>query len=103
MGQQIDFSTITACGECCVGCKKKLDGLCKGCIESDGYVPEWDSTGRCKVHACARDHGIQFCGICKEFPCDELVNIIHWNPNIVAHLSGLAKQYQEQATRENQN
>lgn len=103
MEQQINFSTITACGECCVDCKKKLDGLCKGCIESDGCVPEWASSGRCKVHACARDHGVQFCGICKEFPCDELVNTIHWNPDIVGHLSGLAKQYQEQAAGESQN
>lgn len=103
MGQQVDFSTITACGECCVGCKKKLDGLCKGCIESDGYVPEWASSGRCKVHACARNHGVQFCGICKEFPCDELVNTINWNPNIVEHLSGLAKQYQEQSAGGSRN
>ena len=35
-----DFTTITACGECCVGCAKKKDGSCPGCIESDGRVPE---------------------------------------------------------------
>lgn len=27
----IDFSTITACGECCVGCKKKEAGTCMCC------------------------------------------------------------------------
>lgn len=43
-----DFSTITACGECCVGCSKKIDGLCPGCIEADGHVPEWAS------QACVR-------------------------------------------------
>ncbi len=52
-----DFTTITACGECCVGCSKKIDGSCPGCIEADGRVPEWAGSGRCKVHACAREHG----------------------------------------------
>lgn len=28
----IDFSAITACGECCVGCKKKENGICRGNI-----------------------------------------------------------------------
>ena len=27
MKNNIDFTTITACGECCVGCKKKEDGI----------------------------------------------------------------------------
>lgn len=37
----IDFTTVTACGECCTSCVKRIDGICKGCIEADGYVPEW--------------------------------------------------------------
>lgn len=41
----IDFTTVTACGECCIGCEKKIDGICKGCIEADGYVPEWAGSG----------------------------------------------------------
>ena len=36
----IDFSTITACGERCVGCKKKEEGLREGCIEIDGHCKE---------------------------------------------------------------
>lgn len=27
MKNYIDFATITACRECCVGCKKKEDGI----------------------------------------------------------------------------
>lgn len=92
----MDFSTITACGECCAGCQKKKDGVCKGCIEADGYVPEWAGSGRCRVHACARSHNVQFCGICEEFPCEQLTDVIHWNPGIAAHLSALAEQYREQ-------
>ncbi len=93
MGNNIDFSTVTACGECCNGCKKKNSGLCKGCIEADGYVPEWAGSGRCKVHACTRQHNVQFCGLCREFPCDKLTEIIHWNPNIIEQQMNLANQY----------
>ena len=67
-----DFSTITACGECCVECKKKLSGECPGCIEADGAVPEWKESGRCKIHTCVREHGVQFCGLCREFPCNKI-------------------------------
>ena len=89
----MDFSTLTACGEDCTGCKKRPEGLCPGCIKADGYVPEWAGSGRCKVHACAKEHGAQFCGICSEFPCEKLPQLIHWNPNIVEHHKGLRDGY----------
>ena len=92
-----DFTTITACGECCTGCSKKLAGTCPGCIESDGRVPEWAESGRCRVHACARDHGVQFCGLCDAFPCDKLPEMIPWNPDIIRHLSSLRDEYLKQS------
>ncbi len=101
MEQKIDFTTLTACGECCTGCPKKAEGLCKGCIEADGYVPEWADSGRCKVHECARNHQVSFCGLCPHFPCEQLPALIHWNPGIVEHLESLKKLYREQA-QENQ-
>ena len=52
-------------------------------------------SGRCKVHECARKHNVQFCGICDEFPCEQLTSVIHWNPDIVEHLKALAREYQE--------
>ena len=88
-----DFSTITACGECCTGCPKKLDGRCPGCIEADGRVPEWAESGRCRVHACARDHRVQFCGLCAEFPCAELPSLVSWNPDIVERMTALRNEY----------
>ena len=93
MEQSIDFTTITACGECCTGCQKRIDGICKGCIEADGYVPEWAGSGRCKVHECARKHNVQFCGICDEFPCEQLTTIIHWpttGASVLSHPTGMA-------------
>ena len=88
-----DFSTITACGECCTGCPKKQDGRCPSCIEADGRVPEWAESGRCRIHACTRDHGVQFCGLCAEFPCAWLKNKIVWNPHAVEHLAELAEAW----------
>lgn len=95
----INFDAITACGECCIGCSKKLSGTCKGCMESDGYVPEWAESGQCKIYACVKKHNVSFCGICAEFPCKQLPSIIHWNPNIVEHLSRLAEEYSKQKAK----
>lgn len=92
---EIDFSTLTACGECCTGCEKKKSGLCEGCIESDGHCKEWEQSGRCPVYACAKAHGVPFCGICPAFPCKELPQKIHWNPNIVERLYRLAEEYRK--------
>ena len=91
---EIDFSTITACGECCVKCAKKVSGECPGCVEADGAVPEWAGSGRCKVHTCVREHGVPFCGLCKEFPCDKLPTLISWNPKIIEHLTSLRDEYE---------
>lgn len=91
-----DFSTITACGECCAGCAKKLDGRCPGCIESDGRVPEWAESGRCRIHACVKEHHVRFCGLCAEFPCGKLPSLISWNPDAVEQLTALRDEYRKQ-------
>ncbi len=90
---EIDFSTVTACGECCVNCSKKTEGLCEGCIESDGHCREWAQSGQCPIYKCAIKHGVQFCGLCEKFPCGDLPKKIHWNPNIVQDLTNLALAY----------
>ena len=88
-----DFTTVTACGESCVECPKKLDGRCPGCIEADGRVPEWAESGRCRVHACARDHQAAFCGLCSEFPCGKLPEMMPWNPGIISRMTALRDEY----------
>ena len=98
--ENIDFTKITACGECCVGCKKKEDGLCEGCIESDGNCKEWAPSGGCPIFKCAKRHGVQFCGLCLEFPCEFLVNKVTWNPNIVEDLTNLANGYRNKNEQE---
>lgn len=89
----VNLERITACGECCDACEKKRGGLCAGCIESDGRVPEWAESGRCPVHACSRAHGVRFCGLCAAFPCPQLPELIFWNPDVVEHMRALARQW----------
>ena len=96
MEQEIDFTTITPCGECCVGCQKKEAGICQGCIESDGNCKEWTESGGCPIYKCAKEHQVQFCGLCSEFPCSWLSKTITWNPNIVEHQTSLSIAYKIQ-------
>ena len=96
MNTQIDFETITACGESCVGCKKKQDGICQGCIESDGHCEEWKESKGCPIHKCTREHNVLFCGLCNEFPCEWLVKKVVWRANVVEELTQLAKLYREE-------
>ena len=95
--ESIDFSQVTACGECCAGCEKKADGRCEGCIESDGHCKEWTQSKGCPIHKCARQHGVQFCGLCNEFPCKWLVKKVSWNPHVVEDLTRLANLYYKQS------
>lgn len=88
--------SITACGENCTGCLKKADGRCKGCIETDGHCEEWAGSGRCPIHSCAREHGVLFCGLCEEFPCDWLVKKVTWQPDMVRKMTELARICREQ-------
>lgn len=89
----MDFSTITACGECCTDCKKKEEGLCKGCIESDGNCKEWEESGGCPIHKCTREHNVPFCGLCGDFPCEWVVKKTVWRHNYIEEHRRLASEY----------
>jgi len=30
--------------------------------------------GECKLYACFRDHEVEHCGLCNDFPCDLFIN-----------------------------
>ena len=92
----IDFTKTTACGECCVACKKKEEGLCEGCIESDGHCKEWAQSKGCPIHKCAKEHNVGFCGLCSDFPCEWLPQKVTWNPDIIEDLKKLVKLYRKQ-------
>lgn len=89
-----NYSKITACGEYCVGCKKKTAGECEGCNETNGHCCEWAESKGCPIAKCANNHDIQFCGLCDEFPCEKL-STVTWNVNAVENLSNLAAQFNQ--------
>lgn len=89
----LDFDTITPCGECCIGCKKRKSGFCGGCIETDGHCKEWEESGGCPIFRCCKEHQARFCGLCKVFPCPQLTEKIPWNTHIVADLTLLRDAY----------
>ncbi len=96
----VDFSRVTACGECCDGCAKYREKTCPGCIEAHGNVPEWRESGGCPIHKCAARHGVRFCGLCVRFPCEWLKNKIVWNPRAIEHLAQLAEDLKTLAKQE---
>jgi len=59
----------TYCGSCAYYTKERTPH-CSGCATHEGH-PFW---GDCKLYACAKDHEVEHCGLCKEFPCDLFVN-----------------------------
>ena len=90
-----NFDAITACGEDCTGCAKKAQGLCGGCRETDGHCQEWAQTGRCPVHACVQAHDALFCGLCSQFPCENLARLMPWKTDAKEHLAALARAYRQ--------
>ena len=92
----IDFTTITACGECCIGCAKKESGACPGCIEAEGKVPEWAESGTCRIYACCEEHNTRYCFLCEAFPCEGLPKIMPWKADVVNQLSELRDEYRKQ-------
>lgn len=96
----VDFTKITACGECCVGCKKKDEGLCGGCIETDGNCKEWAESGGCPIYKCAREHNVQFCGLCGEFPCEWVLKKVVWRAHYTEEHRQLAYKYYSQNIRQ---
>ena len=96
----MDFTMITACGECCIGCKKKEDGLCNGCIESDGNCQEWAESGGCPIHKCVKEHNVEFCGLCNEFPCEWVLKKTVWRHDYAEEHRQLANEFYNQNIRQ---
>ena len=90
--QPVDFSVISACGENCADCEKKRAGACPGCIGADGAVPGWADADRCGIRACAGEHGVGVCALCREFPCARLTELVPRRADAVAHLSYLREE-----------
>ena len=43
-----------------------------------------------------REHKVQFCGLCEEFPCEWLIQKVIWRTDLVEELTELANLYYKQ-------
>ena len=50
--------------------------MCDGCRSHDGKIPLqkhlFGTDHKCAAYECSKAKGVQFCGECEDFPCDNL-------------------------------
>lgn len=44
--------------------------MCNGCTQVKGN-PFW---GECQTYSCAKNQGVEHCGLCQDFPCKEYMS-----------------------------
>ena len=68
MGIRDEFNKtlLGKCGFYCGACPTWLDGICFGCTDGQGE-------GDCFTRDCAIRNGTDFCGACREFPCETIL------------------------------
>ena len=62
--------SFSPCGINCSDCewyKGEMEPKCAGCVAVEGK-PFW---GNCLTYTCTKDHGVEHCGLCAEFPCKD--------------------------------
>ena len=67
------YKNAAPCGLVCEECEFYLsekDISCPGCMEKKGK-PFW---GECEVYQCNEMQKKEHCGVCKEFPCETIIN-----------------------------
>ena len=62
----MDEKLLGKCGFYCGSCPTYLRGTCAGCVAA--HEP-----GDCFTRDCALRQGIPVCTLCKEFPCDTIL------------------------------
>lgn len=55
------------CGLLCSSCEYRVSTGCKGCVEINN--PFW---GACPVKTCCEGRSLPHCGMCGDFPCEQL-------------------------------
>ena len=55
------------CGLLCGECRFHAEGGCQGCVNIE--TPFW---GACPVKSCCESKELVHCGLCREFPCQQL-------------------------------
>ena len=63
----------TYCGLDCTRCEWKAPCNCQGCVSSKGFAFHCKEEP-CPIADCAIHKKVPFCGVCKDFPCQLLIN-----------------------------
>lgn len=66
--KQQELLLTTYCGLDCITCGWREPCHCSGCVATKG-MPFHATDAPCPVAACAMGKGLDFCGVCEEFPC----------------------------------
>ena len=59
-------SLIGKCGFYCGSCPTYVEGECTGCRTAH-------NKGDCYTFDCVDNKNIDYCGLCKDFPCNEIM------------------------------
>ena len=68
--QRMNAALLGKCGVYCGACPTYLASNCKGCADEH-------TKGDCFSRDCAAEKGLDFCGQCGKFPCDDIMNKPH--------------------------
>ena len=66
----MDEKLLGKCGFYCGACPTYIKGGCRGCEEEH-------TTGDCFTRDCVKEKKLNFCGECKNFPCDTIMTKPH--------------------------
>lgn len=66
----MEYKTLGKCGFYCGACPTYINQKCKGCMDEH-------TEGDCYSRDCVVRKGLNFCGECKEFPCDTILTQQH--------------------------
>ena len=61
----MDQSLLGRCGFYCGACPTYAAGNCGGCLRE--HAP-----GDCYTKDCVERRGLDFCGLCRDFPCEAI-------------------------------
>ena len=66
MSLNAELEHLAYCGVDCSACADYIGGKCPGCRMTDR------KDDPCMPVACCRGRGIEFCGECPDFPCEDM-------------------------------
>ena len=80
----MDEKLLGKCGFYCGACPTYINGGCRGCEEEhttgDCFTRDCEeehTTGDCFTRDCVKEKKLNFCGECKNFPCDTIMTKPH--------------------------